>query len=133
VLSAKFRSRNAGDHPPAATIAGEYWPTEGWRTAVPADHVMDPAALATIERQVAKSDIQVRSSLIVRDGYLVYEHYWQGLDQTDGHDVQSVTKTVTGALIGIALTEGKIKSLDQTVDELLAKQLPKTPTPASLG
>ena len=65
----------------------------------------------------------------MRHGHLVYEHYWQGLDQTAGHDVRSVTKSVIGALVGIAIAEGKIKSLDQTVGELLAAQLPQDADP----
>ncbi len=115
--------------PPAATVARDYWPTDGWRTASPTDHGIDPAGLATVEEHVAVAYPQVRSILIVRHGYLVYEHYRQGLDQADGHDVRSITKSVTGALIGIALAEGKIKNLDQTVGELLAAQLPKDADP----
>ena len=122
-----------GTSPPAATLAGEYWPTDGWRTAPPQDHGIDQAALATIDDQVANPSTQIRSVLIVRDGNLVYEHYWQGLDQADGHDVRSVTKSVIGALVGIALAEGKIKSLDQTVGELLAAQLPKDADPRFAG
>jgi CubicO group peptidase (beta-lactamase class C family) len=118
---------------PSPAVAGDYWPTDGWRTAPPKDHGVDPAALALVEDQVANRDFQVRSVLIVRDGYLVYEHYWQGLDQADGHDVRSVTKSVIGALVGIALAEGKIKSLDQTVGELLAAQLPKDADPRMAG
>ena len=115
--------------PPAATLTRDYWPTNGWRTAAARDHGVDPAGLATVEEHVAKAYPQVRSILIVRHGYLVYEHYRQGLDQADGHDVRSITKSVTGALVGIALAEGKIKSLDQTVGELLAAQLPKDADP----
>jgi CubicO group peptidase (beta-lactamase class C family) len=118
---------------PAAAVARDYWPTAGWRTAAPQDHGIDPAALAMIEDQVAKAYPQVRSVLIVRHGYLLYEHYWQGLDQTDGHEVRSVTKSVIGALVGIAIAEGKIKSLDQTVGELLAAQLPKDADPRFAG
>ena len=114
---------------PVATVARDYWPTAGWRTAAPTDHGVDPAGLATVEDHVAVAYPQVRSILIVRHGYLVYEHYRRGLDQADGHDVRSITKSVTGALIGIALAEGKIKSLDQTVGELLAAQLPKDADP----
>ena len=86
-----------------------------------------------IEDQVAKAYPQVRSVLIVRHGYLLYERYWQGLDQTDGHEVRSVTKSVIGALVGIAIAEGKIKGLDQTVGELLAAQLPKDADPRFAG
>jgi CubicO group peptidase (beta-lactamase class C family) len=120
--------------PPSSAVAGDYWPTDGWRTAPPSNHGVDPAALAMVEDQVAKGPyLHIRSVLIVRGGYLVYEHYWQGLDQADGHDVRSVTKSVIGALVGIALAEGKIKSLDQTVGELLPAQLPKDADPRFAG
>jgi CubicO group peptidase (beta-lactamase class C family) len=112
-----------------ATVAPDYWPTAGWRTAAPKDHGLDSAALAELDHQVASAYPQVRSVLVVRHGYLVYEHYWHGLDQTSGHDVRSVTKSFTSALVGIALAEGKIKSLDQTVGELLATHLPRDADP----
>ena len=74
---------------------------------------------------MAKGYPYVRSVLVVRHGYLVYESYRDGLNEKSGHDVRSVTKSVVGALVGICLGEGKIKSLDQPVDELLAAQLPE--------
>ena len=46
-----------------------------------------------------------------------------------GHDVRSVTKSFTGALVGIAIAEGKIKSLDQTVGGLLTTHLPRDADP----
>ena len=110
-------------------MAPDYWPTAGWRTAAPEDHGIDSAALAALDDQVASAYPQVRSVLVVRHGYLVHEHYWHGLDKTSGHDVRSATKSVTGALVGIAIAEGKIKSLDQTVGELLATHLPKDADP----
>jgi CubicO group peptidase (beta-lactamase class C family) len=112
-----------------ATATRDYWPTAGWRTAAPENHGVDSAALAEIRGQVAKGYPQIRSVLVVRHGYLVYEAYWHGLDKTDGHDVRSVTKSVIGALVGIAIAEGKIKSVDQTVGELLAAQIPQDADP----
>jgi CubicO group peptidase (beta-lactamase class C family) len=113
----------------AVAVARDYWPTDGWRTAAPEDHDIDPAALAEVDHEVASSYPQVRSVLVVRHGYLVYEHYWHGLDETSGHDLRSATKSVTGALVGIAIAEGKLESLDQTVGELLAPHLPKDADP----
>jgi CubicO group peptidase (beta-lactamase class C family) len=115
--------------PVAAKVARDYWPTTGWRTAAPAEQRVDTAALTKVEDQVARFFPEVRSVLVVRGGYLVYERYWQGLDASAGHDVRSVTKSVIGALIGIAVADGKITSLEQTVGQLLAARLPPDADP----
>ncbi len=90
---------------------------------------MDPSVLAAIQGSVASLHPQVRSVLVVRHGYLVYERYWQGFDAADGQELHSVTKSVVSALVGIALGEGKLKGLDQTVGELLASHLPPDADP----
>ena len=76
----------------AAPVARDYWPTAGWRHAAPSDHGIDAAELAQVEDQLAKGYPHVRSVLVVRAGYLVYERYRAGLDVKSGHDVRSVTK-----------------------------------------
>jgi len=103
----------------------DYWPTAGWRTAAPRDQGMDPAVLDDLDTLVPDRYPQVRSLLVVRHGYLVYERYWHGFDAAAGHNSESVTKSVVSALVGIALGERRLKSLDQTVGELLAAHLPK--------
>jgi CubicO group peptidase (beta-lactamase class C family) len=115
--------------PTTAPVERDYWPTAGWRTADPKAHGIDPAGLAKIDQDVTGGYNQVRSVLVVRHGYLVYERYWEGADPVSGHDLRSVTKSVTGALVGIALGEGHIKSVQQTVEELLAKHLPADADP----
>jgi CubicO group peptidase (beta-lactamase class C family) len=90
---------------------------------------MDPQLLGDLDTKVPAYHSQVRSLLVVRHGYLVYERYWQGYAASDGSDVQSVTKSVVSALVGIALGEGKLKGLDQPVGELLARHLPADADP----
>jgi CubicO group peptidase (beta-lactamase class C family) len=107
----------------------DYWPTAGWRTAALNRQGMDPQVRGDLDTQVPQRYPQVRSVLVVRHGYLVYEHYWQDVTASDGDNVYSVTKSVVSALVGIALGEGKLKGLDQTVGELLAAHLPKDADP----
>jgi CubicO group peptidase (beta-lactamase class C family) len=113
----------------AGPIQRDYWPTAGWRTAAPAEQGMDPAVLDDLDSLVPDSYPQVRSVLVVRHGYLVYERYWQGVDAGDGHDVRSVTKSFVSALIGIALRDQQLQGPDQTVGELLADHLPAKADP----
>jgi CubicO group peptidase (beta-lactamase class C family) len=90
---------------------------------------MDPAVLDDLDTKVPAYHAQVRSLLVVRHGYLVYERYWQGMTAADGANTYSVTKSVVSALVGIALGEGKLTGLDQTVGELLARHLPPNADP----
>jgi CubicO group peptidase (beta-lactamase class C family) len=113
----------------AGATQRDYWPTAGWRTAAPAEQGMDPAVLDDLDTQVPDSYPQVRGVLVVRHGYLVYERYWQGVDAGDGHNSYSVTKSFVSALVGIALDDGKLKGLDQTVGELLGAHLPANADP----
>jgi hypothetical protein len=63
------------EKPSAGPAQRDYWPTAGWRTAAPQDQGMDPQVLDDLDSQVPQHYPQVRSLLIVRHGYLVYERY----------------------------------------------------------
>jgi len=123
----------SGAHDATSTPSGPparvYWPTEAWRTDDPAEHGFDAAELAEVDRLATEAYPGMRSVVIVRDGYVVHEYYRQGLDAADGHDVRSVTKSVVSALVGIALADGAIESLDATVGDLLARHLPPAADP----
>lgn len=121
LLAACTGSSGTTTSTPAA--AHDYWPTQGWRTAAPADHAMDPTLLSRIDR-AATTMRELRSVLVIKGGYLVFERYYGGATASTYHDVHSVGKSVTSALVGIALREGHLKSLDQTVGELLGRKLP---------
>jgi CubicO group peptidase (beta-lactamase class C family) len=128
------RQQTATSRQPAAGPASrDYWPTAGWRTAAPKDQGMDPAVLDDLDTQVPQRYPQVRSLLVVRHGYLVYERYWHGFDAADGQELHSITKSITSALVGITLADHKLKSLDQTVGDLLAAHLPKSADPRVRG
>ena len=94
---------------------------------------MDPAVLDELDAKVPDRYPQLRSLLVVRHGYLVYERYWHGLDAADGHNSHSVTKSVTSALVGIALADHKLKSLRPDRAQLLAAHLPPTPIRGCAG
>jgi CubicO group peptidase (beta-lactamase class C family) len=123
------RRATATSQPSAEPAQRDYWPTAGWRTAAPSQQGMDPQVLDDLDTQVPERYPQVRSLLVVRHGYLVYERYWHGFDAADGQELHSITKSVTSALVGIALADHKLKSLDQSVGELLAAHLPKDADP----
>jgi CubicO group peptidase (beta-lactamase class C family) len=97
----------------------DYWPTTEWHVSAPGGQGMDPSILAGIEPYLKANKPYVNSFLVVRHGYIVYEAYFNGFDSSSLNDVQSVTKSVTSALVGIAQANGGIKNLDMTLADAL--------------
>jgi CubicO group peptidase (beta-lactamase class C family) len=57
--------------------------------------------------------------VVIKDGTIVKEVYWPGYDGQSRTNSNSVAKSIVSTLVGVALAEGKIKSLDQTVGDFL--------------
>ena len=57
--------------------------------------------------------------LLIQNDTIRYENYWRGQEEDTRHISWSVAKSYISALFGIAIEEGFIKSIDQTVDEYL--------------
>src|SRR5690606_33282257 len=100
-----------------------------WRLEPAADHGIDPAALAGMERAIAAGEFgQVTSVLVARDGVLVYERYFDEGGAEARRDTRSATKTVAGMLAGIAQAEGRMRA-DAPVLPLLRRPPPANPDP----
>ncbi|WP_207534770.1 serine hydrolase domain-containing protein [Desertivirga arenae] len=57
--------------------------------------------------------------LVIKNDSMVHEEYWDGYSDTTLSNPFSVTKSIVGLLIGIAIDEGKITSVDQHVSDFL--------------
>lgn len=97
----------------------DYWPTEDWRTADPAQHAISARALDAARDYVQANVPHIDSLLVVRGGDLVYEWYAASDGITSLHNVKSVTKSVTSALVGIALDTGDLASIDESLGFIL--------------
>ncbi len=102
-----------------AQARADYWPTDGWEEASPRACGMDPDLLYRLRAYGDESAPAVHGIAVVRHGYLVWEHYHHGFHHGSYHSVNSVTKSVLSALVGVALREGLLDSLDRRVADLL--------------
>jgi CubicO group peptidase (beta-lactamase class C family) len=57
--------------------------------------------------------------IVIKDDVIVYEKYFRGASESTLVNSFSVTKSVVSALVGIAISEGHIRSVDQTVADFL--------------
>lgn len=92
----------------------DYWPTKAWRVATPASQGLSKKQLDKV-RQFAENDGGSKALIIIRGGYIVGEWYFHGTKASDTHKSASVAKSFTSAVVGRAVTEGKIKGPKQSV------------------
>ncbi len=59
------------------------------------------------------------SFMVIRNDTILYENYFHGASINQPQIIFSVTKSITSALAGIAINEGKIKSIDQKVSDFI--------------
>lgn len=60
---------------------------------------------------------KINSIIVIKKGKLLLEEYFNGSSRTSLHDPRSVSKSFTGALLGMAIIDGYLKSEDQKLNE----------------
>jgi CubicO group peptidase (beta-lactamase class C family) len=107
----------AGFSASSSAIGQEIWPDDDWPRSAPEARGLDPEPLNELARLIREGRRfpDLHSLLVVKDGYLVLEEYFAGWGPDRLHTLQSVTKSFTSALIGIAIERGEIESVEEHV------------------
>ena len=95
------------------------WPGLSWETATPESQGMCPDNINEAMDYAFQDGNFTGAVIIIRNGYIVAERYADDRMATDLVTSWSVAKSFTSALIGKALDEGLISSLDQQVSEFI--------------
>ncbi len=94
--------------------AVDYTPLPGddWEVSAPAEQGLDPMLVAELYLDAAEMET-LYGLLVIKNGYLIAEGYFNngGVEQLSGR--QSATKSYASALVGIALDQGCLSSVDQ--------------------
>ena len=87
----------------------------GWPVAV---SNIDQDKIASLDKAINSGTYKkINSVIVIRDGQLLIERYYNGAERDSTHNPRSVGKTFTAAILGIAIEEGYIKSLDQPLSD----------------
>ena len=105
-----------GCAPRQEAISYEPLALEDWAVSDPESQGLDPEAVSDAYRNAAQL-ANLYSLLVVKNGYLVAERYFNGRDANTASAIASVNKSYVSALAGIALREGALSNLDQRLPE----------------
>jgi CubicO group peptidase (beta-lactamase class C family) len=120
-----------------AANGGPYWPTNEWIIVDPEEQGMDSKSLADMYDFIEYYSLDVHSVIIIRNGYIVSEEYiyntqvrtekkygsdysGQVIFNRTAHVQYSTSKSVTSLLVGIALKEGYLSNINQTLFEFFS-------------
>ena len=120
---------------PNLSAQGKFWPGDSseWTEVAPETQGIDPDKIAEMFEFINSSQTDIHSIVIARNGYLLLEEYlWESQiyrnltggkeysGNTTIHMQQSTTKSVMSVLIGIAIQEGFLDNVNQTLYEFYA-------------
>ncbi|MEE4261844.1 MAG: serine hydrolase [Desulfobacteraceae bacterium] len=91
---------------------------DGWDVSSLTHEGVDPNRITAMMNGILADDLpNIHSVLLIKNGKLVLEEYFNGYSREIKPIIASVTKSITSILIGIALDRQMIGSIDQRVYE----------------
>jgi CubicO group peptidase (beta-lactamase class C family) len=98
--------------------AVDYTPLSGgeWEISTPGEQGLDSDLVARLYYEASQLET-IYSLLVFKNGYLVAEDYFHIGSPDLQVNIHSVTKSINSALVGIALEQGCLTSLDQKMME----------------
>ena len=91
-------------------------PTHEWKVSSLAEHKITQTSIGEMVGMLEKGEFPgITSVLLVHKNELVLERYFEGVRREDLQNTRSASKTITSALVGIALDRGELESVDQKV------------------
>ena len=97
-------------------VAYEPLPGDDWLVSTPEDEGMDPMLVAELYYEAAELET-LYGVLVVKNGRLIAEDYFNEGSAEQKALIQSVSKSYISALVGIALEQGCLTSVDQKMIE----------------
>ncbi len=96
---------------------GEYFPTADWKYCSPEHVGANSKLLAEAHTYVANQNFATDGYMIIKDGYIIAEDYFDDFTKEKKHVSYSIAKSFTSAGIGIAIDKGFISSDEDKISE----------------
>jgi CubicO group peptidase (beta-lactamase class C family) len=87
-------------------------PGDGWEVSTPEEQGLDPRIVAELYLEAAEME-RLYGLVLVKNGYLIAENYFNEGAVDKKALAQSISKSYDSALVGIALDQGCLSSVDQ--------------------
>lgn len=85
----------------------------GWELS---DEKFDNSVIENLKMKISDTTFKfITSVVVIKNGKILIEEYFNGYSRDSLHDTRSVGKTFTSTLTGIAVNDGYIRNIEQTL------------------
>lgn len=102
-----------------------YYPTKSWKEEIPENHNIKAETIKDLNNRIEQDFTHLKSILIVKSGSIIYERYLKGCSQDTLNETACMSKSFLSAVIGIALKEKLIESVQTNVVDIFSSDIPE--------
>jgi len=96
---------------------------DNWAISTPDGEGMDIELIEEVVPKISKDYEGIDGIVVVRHGKLILDEYFNGYDSETPHKIFSVTKSIVGAVVGIAIEQGYLKSEEDSIKNYMKNYL----------
>lgn len=96
---------------------------DNWTVSTPDKEGMDLEIIKQAIPKITNDYENIDGIVVLRHGKLIVDEYFNGYDSEKPHKVFSITKSIVGALIGIAIEQGHLKTEDDSIKNYMGDYL----------
>lgn len=90
----------------------------GWRTSTLDAEGVDSDKINEMMGKILDGEIEnIHGIVVIKNGKLVFEEYFDGFDRETKHRIFSASKSVTSILVGITIDRGMVRGVDTRIYE----------------
>ncbi len=106
--------------PTGTLITPDYYPTDEWESTTPEEQGMNSTILDMMDNYIEKENLAIDSILVIKNGYIIDEANLDPIfklisSEPGPHGIYSCTKNIISTLIGIAIDQGLISSVNHKI------------------
>ncbi|MDW3646345.1 MAG: serine hydrolase [Bacteroidia bacterium] len=122
-MAESFTTGNRADQKPGKPLYKDHWGEK--ESAISSGH------LDKMENEIYAGELpNTHAVLMAQEGKLLYENYFYGHNADIFHDQRSASKSLTSAMIGIAIKEGLLQGVEQKLYDFVPEEYQYTRTDA---
>ncbi len=100
-----------------------YYPTKYWKKTSPESKNVNQEIIDSINKMVIKDFSHIKSFIIIKEDTIIYEKYLKDYSENSLHETACIFKSFLSAVIGIALQNCLIESVDKKIIDIFKEEM----------